>query len=301
MLRTFPLVGGAILCLAALLLVGCTTSSSPTSPVPPKEPVKTSVESVPEAKKTSSAGEEHGHKSGEHGGIIVSLGRDSFHVEAIVTSAGELRLYMLGNDESRVIDIEAQDLIAYVKAEGNSDSTSIEINPQPQPGDAEGKASLFIAKLPESLVGKSIDVTVPNITIAGERFRLGFTNKATGHGSEPIPGKVVDEAETKLYLTPGGLYTVADIKANGNLTASQKFVGFQPSHDLKPKVGDKICPVTLTKANPKCTWIVGGQTYEFCCPPCVDEFVALAKTKPEQVKQPGEYVRSEASTDSSGK
>jgi len=296
MLRTFSFVGGGMAFIALLLLVGCSTSaptaSSDTTKDESRQPPSTSATAVPS--NTAGGDEEHGHKAGAHGGIIVSLGRDSYHVEAIVTSAGELRLYTLGNDESRVVDIEAQDLIAYVKPEGASDSTSIEIKPQPQPGDANGKASLFVAQLPEGLVGKSIDVTVPNITIGGERFRLGFTNKSETHGSEGMPAKVADETEKKLYLSPGGIYTQADIEANGNLTASQKFVGFQATHDLKPKVGDKICPVTLTKANPKCSWIVGGKNYEFCCPPCVDEFVALAKTKPEDVKQPDQYVKRDA-------
>jgi hypothetical protein len=113
-----------------------------------------------------------------------------------------------------------------------------------------------------------------------------------------MPAKVADEEERKLYLTPGGIYTQADIEANGNMTVSQKFASFQAAHDLNPKVGDKICPVTLTKANPKCSWIVGGKTYEFCCPPCVDEFVKLAKSKPEDVKEPEHYVKRNTSAES---
>jgi YHS domain-containing protein len=49
--------------------------------------------------------------------------------------------------------------------------------------------------------------------------------------------------------------------------------------------------VTLTKANPKCAWIVGGKTYEFCCPPCVDEFVKTAKEQPAEIKEPEDYVK----------
>jgi hypothetical protein len=301
MLRTYSFVGGGMVAFAALLLlVGCSTSGPTASSAPTEKRDRAQAEANASGAATGSTSSdvEHGHKAGAHGGIIVSLGRDSYHVEAIVTSMGELRLYTLGNDESRVVDLETQELIAYVKPSGGSDSTSIEIKPQPQPGDAEGKASLFVAQLPEPLVGQSIDVTVPNIAIGGERFRLGFTTKAEEHGSEAKPGKVADEAERQLYLTPGGLYTQSDIEANGNVTASQKFAGFQASHDLKPKIGDKICPVTLTKANPKCSWIVGGKNYEFCCPPCVDEFVGLAKSKPEEVKEPDQYVKREAATGS---
>lgn len=302
MLRTFSLVGGGTLAVVAIFaMVGCSTSS----PDLTSNKAKTGAgQSPPHAKTHATRGdaenelsdhdEDHGHKAGSHGGIIVSLGRDSYHVEAIVTKTGELRLYTLGKDESRVIDIEIQKLIAYVKAEGSGDATEVEIRATPQPGDAEGKASLFVAQLPADLMGTSIEVTVPNMTIGGERFRLGFTNKSESHDADAMPEKVADEEERKLYLTPGGLYTQADIEANGNVTASKKFAAFNAAHDLKPKAGDKLCPVTLTKANPQCSWIVGGKTYEFCCPPCVDEFVTLAKTKPEEVKDPEHYVKSDS-------
>ncbi len=89
--------------------------------------------------------------------MIVSLGRDSYHVEAIVTNKGEVRLHTLANDETRVLDIESQTLTAFVKPSGGSDASSLEIKPQRQPGDAEGKASLFVGQLPAELVGKSVE------------------------------------------------------------------------------------------------------------------------------------------------
>ncbi len=73
-------------------------------------------------------------------------------------------------------------------------------------------------------------------------------------------------------------------------TASEKYRGFRSEHDLHPQPGDTVCPITGTKANPKCAWIVGGQRYTFCCPPCIDEFVKLAKERPEQILAPGEYI-----------
>lgn len=282
---------------ATLVVVGCTQSpSQPLSPRVGETKASTSQPSPGSATATGES-EEHGHKPGAHGGIIVSLGRDSYHVEAIVTNEGQLRLHTLGNDESRVIDVEIQELLAYVKTPDVADSTSVEVKPMPQPGDSAGKASLFVAQLPDAFVGQTIDVTIPNITIGGERFRLGFTTRTEQHGAEAMPAKVANDAEKQLYLIPGGAYTQADIAANGNVTASQKFAGFQATHDLKPKVGDKICPVTLTKANPKCSWIIGGKNYEFCCPPCVDEFVGLAKTKPEEVKPPDQYVKRDSAVD----
>lgn len=295
LLIAIPVIGVVA---AILLIVGCSQSPPPRSSTEVGEVTKSPTSPTLTTGTMTDENEEHGHKPGAHGGIIVSLGRDSYHVEAIVTKDGQLRLHTLGNDETRVIDVEIQDLLAYVKTPDGADSTSVEVKPLPQPGDAEGKASLFVAQLPEALVGQTIDVTIPNITIGGERFRLGFTTKTEADGAEAMPAKVANEAEKQLYLTPGGIYTQADIEANGNVTASQKFSRFQATHDLNPKVGDKICPVTLTKANPKCSWIVGGKTYEFCCPPCVDEFVGWAKSKPEEVKPPDQYVKRGSVADS---
>ena len=260
---------------------------------PPTSTKVTSSGSPLPPRNAESVAEDHGHKTGEHGGIIVSLGRDSYHVEAIVTKTGELKLFTLGSDETRIQDIQIQELTAYIKPEGDTESTAIDIKAVPQPGDASGMSSLFVGQLPAALQGQKLDVTVPSITIQGERFRLGFSTATVSHADEAMPAKVADDAEKNLYLTPGGLYTAEDIKANGEQTASQKFKGFKASHDLKPQIGDKICPVTLTKANTKCTWVVGGKSYEFCCPPCVDEFVALAKKNPDLVKQPGDYVKRE--------
>jgi hypothetical protein len=240
--------------------------------------------------------EEHAHEAGAHGGIIVSLGRDSYHVEAVFEKGGLLHLYMLGSDETRIQEVDAQELTGYVKASDGNESVSFTIKAQPQPGDAAGKTSLFVAQLPDDLAGRNLDVTVPSIRIAGERFRLGFTSAPQTHdehAEDIMPDKVADEAERELYLTPGGIYTQADIDANGNVTASEKFKSFMAKHDMHPKPGDKICPVTNTKANPACSWIVGGKKYEFCCPPCVDEFVSWAKNEEtiKDIKDPEYYVK----------
>lgn len=111
-------------------------------------------------------------------------------------------------------------------------------------------------------------------------------------GSGPtMPAKVTDAEELELYLTPLGGYTAADIEANGRSTASEKYAQFQANHDADPQPGDRICPITRTKANPRCLWVVNGREYQFCCPPCIDEFVRLAKTDPTQVQSPDVYIQ----------
>ena len=97
-------------------------------------------------------------------------------------------------------------------------------------------------------------------------------------------------AEWQLYRTPGGKYTLADIEANGEQLPSQKFRDFVARHELNARAGDVLCPVTRTKANSACEWIIDGRGYQFCCPPCIDEFVRLAKERPDQVKPPEAYV-----------
>ena len=106
-----------------------------------------------------------------------------------------------------------------------------------------------------------------------------------------MPREVVDEEERQLYLSPGGVYTVADIRANGNALPSQKYRGFKATHDYSPLPGERLCPVTQTKANSACTWFIAGHEYQFCCPPCIAEFVRLAKERPEQIQLPNAYVK----------
>jgi YHS domain-containing protein len=233
---------------------------------------------------------EHGHKPGSHGGIIIPIGSDSYHAEAVVERSGDLRLLTLGKDESRIQEVDSQLLKAYVKVVGQTDAMSIELTATPQDGDTSGKTSQFVGQLPEELRGKPLEVTIPNIRVNGERFRIGFTTVTANH-QEEMPAGLPAAEEQALYLTPAGKYTEADIKANGSVTASQKFKGVLSSHDMKPKPGDRICPVTLTKANPKFTWIIDGKPYEFCCPPCVDEFVKTAKQQPDEVKLPDTYIK----------
>jgi YHS domain-containing protein len=276
------------------ILSGCAeTSSEPqNSQATSNDPVTTAV--TPEASVAATASgestDEHAHKPGAHGGIIVPIGADSYHAEAVIEKGGTLRLLMLGADESRIHEVETQVLKAYIKAEGEVDATAIELTATPQDGDSADKTSQFTGQLPEAMVGKSLEVTIPNLRIGEERFRVGFSTNVAVH-DEAMPARVGDDEESQLYLTPGGKYTLADIAANGNVTASVKFKGIPSTHDNKPKPGDRICPISMTKANPKFTWIVEGKSYQFCCPPCVDEFVKTAKERPDELKDPDTYIK----------
>ena len=293
----------SLMSVAMLFAIGCGQSSAPS------KPSSTPTSSVgSELKRTTPAAavtptvtgnsglsakpteEDHAHKPGSHGGIIIPIGSDSYHAEAVIEKGGDFRLLTLGKDESRIQEVDVQPIKAYVKVVGQPDATPVELTATPQDGDSAGKTSQFVGLLPEELRGQPLDVTIPNIRINGERFRIGFTTQTAVHQEEMPAGLPAVEEQT-LYLSPGGKYTEADIRANGNMTASQKFKGVISSHDMKPKPGDRICPITLTKANPKFTWVIDGKPYQFCCPPCVDEFVKTAKQQPDEVKTPETYVK----------
>ncbi len=233
---------------------------------------------------------EHAHKAGAHGGTIFSIGADNYHAEVRFEKDGVVRLFMLGRDEVKIQEVERQTIQAYALAEGETESVALEIKPDPQPDDTPDKTSRFVGQLPERLRGKPVSLTVP-LKIAGERFRPTFTPPRQGvHAGMPQGMVRGSEKERELYLTPKGIYTADDIRANGNTVPSVKFAGVSWPHadDLKP--GDKLCPVTNNKADTQCTWIVNSQKYEFCCAPCLDKFVGWAKNQPSKIKAPEAYV-----------
>ena len=133
-------------------------------------------------------------------------------------------------------------------------------------------------------------VAVISVSLLSGAHAQGTASNPAGKKQAAKTPKARD-AQSVLFLTPGGLYTDADIKANGRKTVAQKYPDFMAQHDAKPKPGDRVCPITDTKANPKLTWVVGGKTYPFCCPPCVVEFVKKAKTNPASIKDPNDYVK----------
>lgn len=290
MSRTFRILAAILLISASgmVVTIGC---NQPTSSA--KLPADSVVDATAKSSKTAiskPSEEEHPHIAGAHGGIVIPIGSDSYHAEAVIEKDGQFRLLMLGADETRIQEVDVQSVKAYIKEAGETDATPIEMKAVPQDGDASGKTSQFVGQLPESTIGKAIDVTIPNLRIGTERFRVGFTTAVQQHDSG-MPAAVTGTEEQKLYFTPRGKYTQADIDANGKLSAGAKFRGFMSKHNMSPKPGDIICPVTFTKANPKIEWQVDGKKYLFCCPPCVDEFVRMAKEEPDSLKSPEEYVQ----------
>lgn len=117
---------------------------------------------------------EHTHVAGVHGGTIVPIGADSYHAEALVDSDGKIRVFLLGKDETRIQEVEAQTLASYVKGQGQAQAVSVPLVPETQLGDGAGMTSQFVGELPKELRGQGLTVTIPNLPISGERFRVAF-------------------------------------------------------------------------------------------------------------------------------
>ena len=122
------LLSGVMLSAGALIAIvaGCGSQSSPTTAIPAAIPASTinSPVTSPTAAVTVASNEEkvdeevHPHKPGSHGGIIIPIGSDSYHAEAVIETTGEFRLLMLGKDETRIQEVDVQPVKAYVKVRG---------------------------------------------------------------------------------------------------------------------------------------------------------------------------------------
>lgn len=288
MKRRLWILGGVAASLALVVVAGCS------KPAADRNAEGKDKNAAAKDKDTARADGEHGHKPGQHGGTIVEIGRDNYHAEAIFGENGLVRLHMLAKDEAQIQEVESQTLTAYARAEGDTKGVEFTLEPRPRSDDSKGKTSIFEGTLPQQLRDKRVEVTVTTIRIEGGRFRFAFRNFVEGqqHGGVAMPKQESSEKMKKLYATAKGKYTEADIKANGpGKTATDRYGNEMTEHDDNPQPGDRICPITNTKANPKITWVVGGQTYQFCCSPCVNEFVKKAQEKPDQIKEPGHYVK----------
>ncbi|MBA4064524.1 MAG: hypothetical protein C0501_12585 [Isosphaera sp.] len=194
MVRNLLVLGSLGVALVAFTLVGCNKTQPTSAPPPggepkPGDPKKDGHgDHKPGDGKKDDHGDHkagdgkkddhgHAHKPGAHGGTIVSLGKDSYHAEAVFEKDGAIRLYMLGKDESKPQEIEVQELVAHVTPAGSTDAVQVKLTADPPKGTTAGKTTVFVGKLPHELHGKKVQVTINNIQIGTERFRITFANE----------------------------------------------------------------------------------------------------------------------------
>ena len=171
MSRKWILFGSLLAATAAFAVVGCNKKTEPSTG--PAAPHKDG-----DHKEGDHKDDGHAHKPGAHGGQMVSLGKDSYHAEVVFEKDGGVRLHMLGKDESKTQEVEVQELVGFVTPAGATDAVQVKFAADRQKGDAAGKTTQFVGKLPPELHGKKVKVVVNNIQVAAERFRIEFSNEA---------------------------------------------------------------------------------------------------------------------------
>jgi hypothetical protein len=227
--------------------------------------------------------EEHGG-TGPHGGPLAEW--EELHAEVTVDHPAKLVVvYILDDKAKKAPELEAAKFTKVkLKILGEKPEIVIDLKHDEKKSGKEGIA--FTG--PHDFFGKerafegTVSATVDGKPKESELFKYE-PKKDSGEKKKTV-------SRGDLFRTPGGIYTAADIKANGDLPAKEKFKKVIHRDD-EAKPGDKICPISKGKANPDCFWVVNGQRYEFCCPPCVDSFLKLAHEEPAQVKDAAAYVK----------
>lgn len=259
--------------LTALLiaaLAGCSTQTGGTTA---KKPPPAKADAHPSA--------------GPHGGLLVEWGDEEYHVELVTDAkAKTATAYVLDDSAVKVKPIATTALMLELTVEP---PVSVALAATPDAGDGDGRSSRFVGTH-DALGQDQLFAGTVSGTVGGTPYSGKFKQKAHAKHAGMPEGVGGTAEETALFLSPGGIYTAADIAANGNTVPSVKFRGISWPHD-DGKPGDKICPVTANKTDPRCHWIVNGQNYEFCCTPCLDKFVKWAKHSPEKIQKPEAYIQ----------
>jgi hypothetical protein len=228
-----------------------------------------------EKEKKENAKDEH-PEAGPHGGPLAEWGKDEYHGELVIDHDAKMVIvYILDGTAKNAPKIDHEKITdVKVSVVGAKPEISVMLKHDPKKSDDKGIA--FVGT--DDVFAKKEEA----------KFKLDWKVKGKDGGDE-VTYSPKKKKTAALSLTPGGIYTEADIKANGGVTPKEKYAGLTHAEG-KPKDGDKICPYSQEKANPECVWVIQGQTYEFCCPPCIDQFLKRAHNEPSKVKDAKEYV-----------
>jgi hypothetical protein len=156
----------AFLAVAILAAVGCSSSGTGT----------TDKKGGTEARK-SEHHEEHG--PGPHKGTVFDWGK--YHLEICIDHGKkEARVYILGADEKSPAPIKCDLLLLEVKAP----RFSVELKPEPQAGDPEGKSSCFVGTHAQLAVEKEYEGKVSG-KVDGKSIEGDFNEEDETHAHEP--------------------------------------------------------------------------------------------------------------------
>ncbi|MBX7106164.1 MAG: hypothetical protein K1X57_18940 [Gemmataceae bacterium] len=218
---------------------------------------------------------------------MFKAGATHYHIEFVVETTGRVRVYPLDESATRPLSVDAQPLVLSVEGP-SGDPTPVMLRPVTEE-ELPGTTTQFVGRLPARAIVGRLAVRFNEFKVRGERYRFEFVWNSPV-GEEALLAAYSDE-QRRIFLTPSGKYLDSDIRDNGGISANAKFATITPTHDHSPQPGDRVCPVSGFKAEAVFTWVVGGDRYTFCCQPCIDEFVLLAKERPDEVRPADRYVR----------
>ena len=235
-------------------------------------------------------GSDHDHEIGPHGGIIVAINDDDphYHAEFKMEDDGRIRVFLSAEKPEQVVEVKPQIMIARAMVPGDGEARSIVLRPAEVMSAEPKNTSQFWGRITPDLVGRKFTLKVEGLEIENRKFDFAV---ASGEASDaPERSQAAAAFERDLVLKPRGAYTQEDINASGRDIPSLKYKDVRTRHSTRPKRGDRLCPVSRIKADARITWVVRGKTYQFCCPPCVVDFVALAKDRPDDIVAPEDLV-----------
>ena len=229
-----------------------------------------------------------------NGGPVVEWGSDEFHAEFTVDHPTKtVIVYILDGEMKKARIVVVSRISAGSKTHvvaSEKPKIEIDLTHDPKKSGKDGIAFTWRARFFCQAGRSSRAQSSPCSTKTRKRRRKRTPGKEFDYEPKKEGGDKKKTVSTEdLYRTPGGIYTAADIKANGDVPPKVKFKGIAHREEAL-KVGDKMYPISKEKASSEVTWVIAGERYEFCCPPCVERFLKLAHNEPEKVKKPAEYV-----------
>lgn len=116
---------------------------------------------------------EHDHSSeGPHGGHLIELGDEQYHVELVLDDkAGEVTFYVLDGTAKKAVPIDAAEVVVNLKHDGKAEQ--FKIAAKPDAGESTGKSSRFFSadkELAGDLDAEGADAELV-LTIGGKQFR----------------------------------------------------------------------------------------------------------------------------------
>lgn len=239
------------------------------------------------------SGSAHEHEIGPHGGIIVAINEDEphYHAEFVVENDGRIRLYLSGEKPEQIVQVKPHTLIARAKSAGEPEETSLLLRPAEIMTATPQNTSQFWGRMSPELMGKHLALEIKDLEIEDRKF--AFVIKLPGASDPTGRSRVATDLERELVLKPRAGYTQADVDAAGGAIPSTKYKNLKPGHSMRAMRGDRLCPVSRIKADSRISWSVKGTTYQFCCSPCIVDFVSLAKDRPTEIVAPEDLVNKE--------